>query len=122
MIDDQDRDGVPNNRDLCPDTPEGDLVDEDGCSLINDIDRDNVPDDRDLCPDTPSGEPVDEDGCSESQIDTDGDGMDDKWEKDNNLNPNDPSDADKDYELQVLKSQYQHLKYECHRTSDQGKP
>ena len=33
---------------------------------------------------------------SDSQIDTDGDGMPDEWEKQNGLNPNDPADATQD--------------------------
>ena len=32
-------------------------------------------DDMDTCPDTPEGEDVDENGCSDSQKDSDGDGV-----------------------------------------------
>ena len=34
-----------------------------------------MPDTDDLCPNTPIGEPVDANGCSQSQLDSDGDGV-----------------------------------------------
>ena len=44
-------------------------------------------DDADLCPNTPSGESVDSNGCSNSQKDSDGDGVTD----DNDLCPDTPA-------------------------------
>lgn len=67
---DSDGDGVPDDRDKCPDTPAGVSVNEDGCPL--DSDGDGVPDYRDKCPGTPPGAAVNEDGCPE---DDDGDGV-----------------------------------------------
>jgi len=58
---DSDKDGVPDNLDKCPNTPEGVAVDKDGCPL--DSDKDGVPDYLDKCPDTPAGVAVDKDGC-----------------------------------------------------------
>ena len=58
---DSDGDGVPDDRDLCPDTPKGIAVDVNGCPL--DSDGDGVPDYRDKCPGTLRGVPVDADGC-----------------------------------------------------------
>jgi len=74
---DTDGDGVCDNVDLCPDTPEGEEVDADGCSCSQlDSDNDGVDDCDDLCPNTPEGETVDEDGCSTSDLeDDDGDGV-----------------------------------------------
>ena len=65
---DDDRDGVINCRDKCPDTPPGVKVDKFGCPLpvpvpVLDSDGDGVPDSRDKCPDTPKGIKVDKDGC-----------------------------------------------------------
>jgi OOP family OmpA-OmpF porin len=65
---DDDRDGVINCRDKCPDTPIGVKVDQFGCPLpvpvpVLDSDGDGVPDSRDKCPDTPKGIKVDKDGC-----------------------------------------------------------
>jgi hypothetical protein len=75
---DTDGDGVTDDVDQCPDTPEGEEVDENGCSdFQKDTDGDGVTDDVDQCPDTPEGEEVDENGCSSTQIDTDGDGVTD---------------------------------------------
>lgn len=68
---DSDRDGVPDGRDACPNTPRGAKVDRTGCPL--DGDADGVWDGLDECPDTPAGLRVDSRGCS----DTDGDGVDD---------------------------------------------
>lgn len=39
-IADDDNDGVPNNQDLCPNTPQGEIVDTDGC-IISSIPADN---------------------------------------------------------------------------------
>jgi gliding motility-associated-like protein len=65
--------------DQCPDTPEGEEVDENGCAPSQkDSDNDGVTDDLDQCPDTPEGADVDENGCTEEQkIDTDQDGVPD---------------------------------------------
>lgn len=69
-IKDQDKDGVPDIDDECPDTPRGVKVDEDGCP--QDRDKDGIPDYLDDCPDDP-GLP-EYNGCP----DTDGDGIIDK--------------------------------------------
>ncbi len=58
---DSDNDGVVDNRDQCPDTPEGVRVDARGCAL--DSDRDGVPDHRDDCPNTVRQYRVNEQGC-----------------------------------------------------------
>jgi hypothetical protein len=76
---DTDGDGVPDHLDQCPETPEGEEVDENGCAPSQkDSDNDGVTDDLDQCPDTPEGADVDENGCTEEQkIDTDQDGVPD---------------------------------------------
>ena len=58
---DQDNDGVPDERDNCPNTPAGVSVDANGCPL--DTDGDGVPDYQDRCPNTPAGALVDQEGC-----------------------------------------------------------
>lgn len=58
---DSDKDGVYNRGDLCPDTPAGQVVDDNGCPL--DTDLDGVPNGWDQCPNTPHGATVDEYGC-----------------------------------------------------------
>jgi OOP family OmpA-OmpF porin len=102
---DSDRDGVPDGRDACPNTPRGAKVDRTGCPLDGDADGvwdgldqcpetpaglrvdargcsdgdgDGVTDDRDDCPDTPAGGPVDRHGCP---LDADGDGVADGADK-----------------------------------------
>ena len=60
---DSDGDGVPDDRDNCPNTPPGTQVDEFGCPIGPDSDGDGVPDDRDNCPNTLPGTQVDEFGC-----------------------------------------------------------
>lgn len=68
---DDDKDGVCNDEDRCPNTPLGCIVDETtGCEI--DSDGDGVCDGLDMCPDTPKGCTVDASGCS---MDTDGDGV-----------------------------------------------
>ncbi|MGD9731332.1 MAG: OmpA family protein [Desulfamplus sp.] len=61
VINDSDNDGVPDDRDKCPDTPPGVEVDADGCPL--DTDGDGVPDYLDKCPGTPVGAKVNPMGC-----------------------------------------------------------
>jgi len=67
---DQDRDGVRDWLDKCPNTPIGAKVDRTGCPL--DGDGDGVFDGLDKCTDTPKGCKVDKTGCS---VDADGDGV-----------------------------------------------
>src|SRR2546430_2445834 len=67
---DSDHDGVSDNKDACPNTPSGAVVDAKGCPL--DSDHDGVYDGLDKCPGTPAGAQVDANGCP---ADTDGDGV-----------------------------------------------
>lgn len=64
---DDDNDGVDNDVDNCPNTPNADQADADndgiGDVCDNDSDNDGVMDSDDLCPNTPSGASVDFDGC-----------------------------------------------------------
>lgn len=71
---DSDRDGIPDIRDKCPDTPLGVMVDAVGCppvektppprkAIDGDDDGDGVLNSRDKCPGTEIGMIVDEDGC-----------------------------------------------------------
>ncbi len=61
VLKDSDHDGVYDNIDKCPGTPENVAVDADGCPF--DSDKDGVFDYLDKCPDTPKGAPVDVHGC-----------------------------------------------------------
>ena len=67
---DSDGDGVFDEADRCPNTPEGLSVDTQGCPL--DSDGDGVYDYEDQCPNTPKGVDVDTKGCP---LDSDGDGV-----------------------------------------------
>ncbi len=67
---DSDGDGVKDEDDKCPETPEGVAVDAFGCPI--DSDGDGVPDYLDKCPNTEAGMKVDEFGCV---VDSDGDGV-----------------------------------------------
>lgn len=72
---DADGDGVPNDKDKCPNTPPGVAVDEIGCPKDKDSDGDGVPDYLDNCPDNTPEEisaGVDQNGCPK---DSDGDGV-----------------------------------------------
>jgi OmpA-OmpF porin, OOP family len=78
-IADRDGDGVPDDRDQCPDSPAGSPVDADGCppvlskpepepkgvsvQVVRDRDGDGIPDETDECPRTPTGARVDARGC-----------------------------------------------------------
>ena len=77
---DDDGDGVPDSGDRCPNTPVGDEVDADGCTIVRDGDGDGVPDNIDQCPDTPAGDRVDARGCTEVE-DSDGDGVADALDR-----------------------------------------
>ncbi|WP_321290341.1 OmpA family protein [uncultured Sunxiuqinia sp.] len=67
---DSDGDGVTDRKDDCPDTPQGVVVDENGCPV--DTDGDGLPDYKDDCPTEPGELALN--GCP----DRDGDGVADK--------------------------------------------
>ena len=67
---DLDNDGVRDQRDTCPGTPAGAVVDAQGCPT--DSDRDKVYDGLDACPNTAQGAQVDARGCP---TDSDADGV-----------------------------------------------
>jgi len=69
---DFDKDGVADSKDKCPNTPAGTVVDSVGCP--SDFDKDGVPDNLDQCPNTPQGIEVDLTGC---KMDADKDGIPD---------------------------------------------
>lgn len=69
---DEDKDGVPDYLDDCPGTPEMVKVDKAGCP--QDIDKDGIPDYLDICSNTPRGVRVDQYGCP---VDSDEDGVPD---------------------------------------------
>jgi OOP family OmpA-OmpF porin len=60
---DDDKDGVLNSKDLCPNTLAGVKVDKDGCEVKNDDDKDGVLNKFDKCPNTSAGVKVNKDGC-----------------------------------------------------------
>ena len=76
MRKDADGDGVHDDDDRCPGTPEGAVVDQNGCQP--DHDGDGVVDANDRCPDTAPGARVDANGC---EIDSDGDGVRDSADR-----------------------------------------
>ncbi|MGE5806263.1 MAG: OmpA family protein [Ignavibacteria bacterium] len=108
---DSDGDKVADSKDMCPDTPRGTKVDQDGCPIDSDADGipdyldkcpntrrgarinssgcpdtdfDGVYDNKDKCPDTQIGTPVDDSGCPENGIETvdsDLDGVNDELDK-----------------------------------------
>jgi len=67
---DTDLDGVKNYKDECPGTPDGGIVNDQGCEI--DSDSDGVVDRLDSCPGTTAGATVDAQGC---EIDSDSDGV-----------------------------------------------
>lgn len=100
---DSDKDGVADNKDKCPNTPNGVKVDANGCPLDGDGDNiadyldkcpavagiaqfegcpdsdgDGVQDSQDKCANTPAGVKVDSKGCP---LDKDGDGIADYLDK-----------------------------------------
>lgn len=91
VIGDRDHDGILDDVDRCPDTPEDQdgFQDTDGCPDL-DNDADGIPDATDKCPNTPEDRDgfEDQDGCPES--DNDKDGILDRVDK----CPNEPEDDD----------------------------
>jgi OOP family OmpA-OmpF porin len=81
-IKDSDKDGVFDEYDACPETPQGVKVDEFGCPI--DSDGDGVPDYLDRCPQTLANVSVDKYGCA---IDSDGDGVPDYLDECSNTPP-----------------------------------
>ena len=88
---DRDGDGIPDDKDECPDQPEDfdGQDDADGCPDL-DSDGDGIPDDKDRCPHEPEDLDgyQDEDGCPDP--DNDGDGIPDRLDQ----CPNAPEDKD----------------------------
>lgn len=88
---DRDHDGIMDDVDRCPDTPEDKdgFQDSDGCPDL-DNDADDIPDVKDKCPNVPEDRDgfEDEDGCPE--LDNDKDGILDRVDK----CPNEPEDND----------------------------
>ncbi len=74
---DEDCDSVEDDFDVCPDTPEGEVVDENGCSESQLEEKDK---NKEKAKDN----------------DKDNDGMDDDWELEHDLDPTDPYDAEED--------------------------
>ena len=73
---DTDEDGVTDDLDVCPQTPNTEVADSNGCSPSQrDTDNDGVTDDIDDCSQTPNGESVNAVGCGQSQLDDDTDGV-----------------------------------------------
>src|SRR5690606_24324516 len=73
---DDDNDSIPNDIDLCENTPIEETVNGSGCSESQlDDDNDGVMNNVDVCPDTITGETVNANGCSDSQLDDDNDGV-----------------------------------------------
>ncbi len=76
MAADADSDGVADDLDLCPNTPNAEAVDTQGCGWSQlDEDGDSVLNPDDNCPNTPINESANNSGCSTSQLDSDNDGV-----------------------------------------------
>ncbi|MCM5662594.1 leucine-rich repeat domain-containing protein [Galbibacter mesophilus] len=68
-IPDSDNDGINDDIDECPNTPNGEDVDYKGCTPYQvDDDKDGVPNYIDECPETTLGEVVDEKGCAAGDV------------------------------------------------------
>lgn len=80
---DSDMDGIMDEDDACPETPQGVKVDNFGCPL--DSDNDGVPDYLDRCANSPANVVVDASGCP---IDSDLDGVADYLDQCNQTPPN----------------------------------
>ena len=100
---DRDKDGIPNEKDKCPDDPEDKdgFQDEDGCPDL-DNDGDGLADKIDKCPNEAEDKDgfQDEDGCPD--LDNDGDGIPDKDDKCPNEAGVPPDGCPKKYNLVVV--------------------
>lgn len=69
-VTDDDHDNVVNSNDLCLQTPLGQVVDGNGCSVyeLSDSDGDSILNYLDSCLDTPAGYSVDINGCADFQL------------------------------------------------------
>ncbi len=76
--DDNDKDGVINSVDRCPNTPPKSKVNLIGCTILADDDKDGVANKDDKCPDTKMGIRVDYKGC---ELDSDDDGVVDSQDR-----------------------------------------
>jgi len=83
LMQDEDKDGIRDSKDLCAHTPRGAKVDSVGC--VVDEDQDGIPDYKDLCKNTPKGTPTDSMGCPK---DSDHDGVADVQDKCPATHPN----------------------------------
>lgn len=82
LAQDTDKDGVEDSADKCPNTPAGEQVDSNGCSLSQkDTDNDGINDKIDKCSTTKTGFKVDANGCADYQKDSDNDGITDDIDK-----------------------------------------
>ena len=90
---DDDSDGIDNELDACPFTPNAEAVDVNGCSQSQlDDDGDGLNNLADLCANSPQGEAIDANGCTESQRDSDSDGIFDAFDQ----CPNTPANSEVD--------------------------
>ncbi len=79
---DADKDGIEDALDKCPNTPAGEQVDSNGCSLSQkDTDNDGINDKIDKCSGTNANFKVDATGCADYQKDSDNDGVTDDIDK-----------------------------------------
>lgn len=92
---DNDKDGVPDYLDNCPNTPIYETIDVNGCSISQiDSDNDGINDDKDICPNTNPSLKVDSNGCSSYQRDSDKDNVFDAYDKCPNTPLNENADDD----------------------------
>lgn len=100
---DQDLDGIPDEADNCPFTPNTDQADDDGNGIGDacegDNDGDGIPDEFDNCPDFPNPDQADSDGDGIGDVcdgDSDGDGVPDATDNCPIVSNPDQTDTDGD--------------------------
>jgi len=76
QIRDYDGDGVKQELDKCPNTPQNATANAEGCAVFQlDDDKDGVVNPDDACPNTPKGLAVNNRGCAANEGDSDNDGV-----------------------------------------------